>query len=663
MKAPTRLILLTFLALAATPWAAVAPAQQPGSASLQLGPAPTFPRDLAGLEIPERAAAGLPAQELDVQAFAVDPSGREASRLFYLTYYQNAAAPAHGWTGNRASCSAGTTSAAFKDAVLLRINYFRAMAGVPAQVTFSDTYSAKAQQAALMMSVNNQLSHSPPATWTCYTAEGAEAAGKSNLYLGVYGWDAISGYMRDPGSGNGAAGHRRWILYPQTQNMGTGDIPPDGGRASNALWVFDSHMWEARPPVRDTFVAWPPPGYVPYQVVFARWSFSYPSADFSQASVTMTQDGQAVPVVQEAVANGYGENTIVWIPNGMSNGQYWPQPAQDTPYRVTINNVAIGGSPRSFTYDVVVIDPAQATPPPARSDLTGDLKSDVLWRHATQGDVWLWPMNGGQHTAEAFVRTVGDTNWEIRGLGDQTGDGKGDILWRNKVTGQIYLWRMNGATPVSETYVGTVSTAFDVVGTGDFNADGTSDILWRHTTLGDIWIWLMSGATRLGETYIDRVDPGYVVKGVADLDANRKADIVWQHAAQGDVWVWLMNGPVRSTVAYVSTVSELGYRIVSVADFTGDGKADLLWHHDTRGEVWLWTMEGTSNTGRLYVDTVPDVGYRVVGTGDYNGDGKADIMWHHSTAGDVWVWLMNGAVKQAEHYVGTVADTGYHIIK
>ena len=68
-------------------------------------------------------------------------------------------------------------------------------------------------------------------------------------------------------------------------------------------------------------------------------------------------------------------------------------------------------------------------------DFTGDQKSDILWRHATQGDVWLWPMDGAARTAETFVRTVADTNWEIRGLADQNGDGTADLLWRNKVDG------------------------------------------------------------------------------------------------------------------------------------------------------------------------------------------------------------------------------------
>ena len=170
----------------------------------------------------------------------------------------------------------GTTSSAFRDAVALRVNYYRAMAGVPAVIVFSDEFNRKSQQAALMMSANNQFNHAPPVTWKFYTAEGAEAAGKSNLTLGSTGPLAISSLMSDGNANNTAVGHRRWILYPQTQIMGTGNIPATGGfKATAALWIFDSNFARARPDTRDGFVAWPPPGFVPYQVVFPRWSFTF----------------------------------------------------------------------------------------------------------------------------------------------------------------------------------------------------------------------------------------------------------------------------------------------------------------------------------------------------------------------------------------------------
>jgi hypothetical protein len=57
------------------------------------------------------------------------------------------------------------------------------------------------------------------------------------------------------------------------------------------------------------------------------------------------------------VVDGYGENTIVWIPMGLSDGAIWPKPQADTAYTVAIQNVGIGGQSRNFVYDVIVFDP------------------------------------------------------------------------------------------------------------------------------------------------------------------------------------------------------------------------------------------------------------------------------------------------------------------
>jgi len=292
-----------------------------------------------------------------------------------------------------------------------------------------------------------------------------------------------------------------------------------------------------------------------------------------------------------------------------------------------------------------------------------DGRRDVLWHHSTRGEVWVWPMDGAARTAETYVRTVADTNWEIRGLGDRTSDGKADILWRHKITGEIYLWPMDGSAPLAETYVATVDPSYDVVGTGDFDGDGKSDILWRHVTTGEVWIWLMDGATALSRVYVGTVDPAYVIKGVGDLDGDGKADIVWHHATAGEVWVWLMDGTTRLSATWVATVSDVGYQIAGVADYDGDGKTDILWHHATRGAVWMWRMDGTTRSAETWVATVPETEYRPVGTGDYNGDGKADILWHHATRGEVWVWLMDGTTCLSETWVATVPELGYQIVR
>lgn len=291
-------------------------------------------------------------------SFTVNPQDRGESLSFYQSQYLMASNPPINWTGAHASCNPGTTGGDFRSAILRRINYFRAMAGVPDNIVFSPSSTEKAQAAALMMSVNRALSHTPPSSWLCYSDLGASGAGSANLYLGAYNWNAITGYIQDPGTGNYAVGHRRWILYPQTQEMGTGDIPPVSGYPSaNALVVFDSHLWEQRPVTRDEFVAWPPPGYVPYPVVFGRWSFSYANANFNSATVSMTSGGINIPVSQSPVVNGYGENTLVWIPAGMTHQSLWPKPSSDTLYTVNIQNVMMDNVARSFTYDVIIFDP------------------------------------------------------------------------------------------------------------------------------------------------------------------------------------------------------------------------------------------------------------------------------------------------------------------
>ncbi len=283
----------------------------------------------------------------------VDPE-RVASLNLYLQQYLAYTGTPIGWTGNYASCSKGDTNQQFRAAVLARINYFRTLAGLPS-VTLEDEYNQKAQAAALMMSVNGKLSHSPTSDWVCYSSDGKEAAGSSNLALGIMGWNAITAYVLE----GGFVGHRRWILYPQTQKMGTGDIPSGSGHpAANALWVFDlDNMWGPRPATRDEFVAWPPPTYVPYQVVNNHWSLSYPDADFSSATVTMTSGSTNLPVTLEPVVTGYGENTLAWITTGLGSTGGWPKPSTDATYTVNVRQVIVGGVSRDFAYSVIVFDP------------------------------------------------------------------------------------------------------------------------------------------------------------------------------------------------------------------------------------------------------------------------------------------------------------------
>ncbi len=264
---------------------------------------------------------------------------------YYNKYLPSAMSDSElGWTGDTATCKAGTISVLAQNRTLSRINYFRELVGLSGISSFADSLNAKCQQASLMMNVNNQLNHYPPTTWKCYTDSGHTAAANSNLDLGSHSSNAVSDWMDDFGSTNTSAGHRRWIIYSRTQ-------PPYGAGStirSSALWMVASPGGAS--PVN--YVAYPSGGYFPAPLVPTsnRWSFGKDGADFTNATVQMTDSsGASVSLTQETLANGYGDNTVVWKPSGIITNSSF-----DLPYTVNVNNVLVGGVSSNYTYTVII---------------------------------------------------------------------------------------------------------------------------------------------------------------------------------------------------------------------------------------------------------------------------------------------------------------------
>ncbi|MEZ5226491.1 MAG: CAP domain-containing protein [Acidimicrobiales bacterium] len=265
--------------------------------------------------------------------------------------------PAIEWTGDRATCNAGTTSQAYRTAVVERINYFRAMAGVPVGVVENANWSAQAQQAAVSMSATGRLSHNPDSSFACFNSTVKASAGASNLYLGRTGPAGI-GYVQDPGASNVSTGHRSWIFHSTLQEVGVGDLPSSSTNYSaNTLQVIDANRaFASEPTLRegDGFVAWPVRGYNPGALVFDRWSFTLRGATFESANVTVSRGGQ--PLSSTEVHRSDPSQciapfpNIVWEPQGVDKN-----PATDVVYTVTVSNVTVGAQQRTYTYDVIVL--------------------------------------------------------------------------------------------------------------------------------------------------------------------------------------------------------------------------------------------------------------------------------------------------------------------
>lgn len=300
----------------------------------------------AGSVMPARSVAQ------PVRPSAINVNDRAAVLASYDAEF-NRIEPSIGWTGDVSKCDGGTTSAEYQQSILQRVNWHRAMAGV-AEVTYRSDLNAQQQAGALISAAEGKLSHTPAQSAKCWTQTGYNATSSSNLYLGVVGVRAMTGYVEDPGSNNAAAGHRWWVVHPMLKTITTGDTKEGNGSfGANALHVFDTASTPVQQP-RDGFVAWPPPGYVPDDVVFPRWSvmvYGYsgvPTPDFTNATVTVTGPAGPLTVTYEEKSSG----RIVFIPSGFQNAPL--QVTSDQTYSVSVTGVT-GGAVSSYSYVVKVV--------------------------------------------------------------------------------------------------------------------------------------------------------------------------------------------------------------------------------------------------------------------------------------------------------------------
>ena len=245
------------------------------------------------------------------------------------------------WSGDVASCNAGDLSANARANALRVVNLYRFLAGLPA-VTTDPAFDAGDQACALMMRANNDLSHTPPSTWTCFTQQGADAAGSSNI-SGGQAVSSVDSYMIDDGNET-TLGHRRWVLSNSLGPIGIG-----GTDKASCM-----HTLNGTGKAGKAWMSWPAPGTIPLQALNASrgrsvditgWSIQSEKIDLSKAVVTVTMDGAMQPVTVTQLLANYGTKyAIDFIPQG------WKTQAGKT------YSVAVSGVTPAITYDVQIVD-------------------------------------------------------------------------------------------------------------------------------------------------------------------------------------------------------------------------------------------------------------------------------------------------------------------
>ncbi|MDR1799612.1 MAG: FG-GAP-like repeat-containing protein [Bifidobacteriaceae bacterium] len=319
----------------------------------------------------------------------IDTTSKAAVRDAYVDYLPTQSVDM-GWTGSVNTCTPGTVSAEAQAATFKALNYFRAMAGLPSQVTENTTASAIAQRTALMFLANGGLNHYPPTAWLCWTNNGAFVASRSNIAWGSgqaglgAGAQAISAYVSDGGN-ESTVGHRRWILSPGQLTMGSGSTSNTNalvwgnGQGACGDSACTATSWNASesPTFTNTYsqswsspqlVAWPAAGYFPYQLATSAfhgqiaWSLQTGSdtIGFAGVSVSVTKNGVALPITVKAAnaprSGGYGDQAaLIWQPTAAITA---PAAGQVDTYHVSVTGIT---GHADLSYDVKLFNPLEAT--------------------------------------------------------------------------------------------------------------------------------------------------------------------------------------------------------------------------------------------------------------------------------------------------------------
>ena len=345
--------------------------------------------------------------ESATSGFTVDTQSRNDVISFWNSVYSESEGYENrlAWTGSIDNNEPGSTSAAFKNDVERRINYYRAMAGMDASIRIrssSETLSGgsgptapagttkqdAAQAAAFMLSqntaeflegggVSNPIDthnpHNPPESWIADDNTARNGAYYSNVAIGHYGPGAIDAYISEDAQGAGGAensvvGHRRYIFHSRLQEVATGDVRPTNNNyfPANALYVFGDWLSPSSSP---EFVSWPNSGFIPEDITPRLWSLSYPGADFSNATIDMQVSGgeTIATIITSQDALYYADNTIVWKATDASaipSAEY-----EDVTIQVTVSNISINGNATSYNYSATIINPRRLTDSPT---LTGN---------------------------------------------------------------------------------------------------------------------------------------------------------------------------------------------------------------------------------------------------------------------------------------------------
>lgn len=139
--------------------------------------------------------------------------------------------------------------------------------------------------------------------------------------------------------------------------------------------------------------------------------------------------------------NGDAEADLVWENSATGEIYFWfMAPAAGDAGFAGSGGTFSGGYLRDAQQNIVSVGQTTRRVVGA-ADMDRDGEVDLVWQDSATNEVGVWLVRRGTKTTELLLRpqTVAP-GWHVRLVGDYNGDGWPDLLWQHATTGELYAW-------------------------------------------------------------------------------------------------------------------------------------------------------------------------------------------------------------------------------
>lgn len=363
------------------------------------------------------------------------------------------------------ACERGELNDTQRNIILNEVNKLRAIHKL-APVTYRKEDEYQTQQGALMCTANNDINHTPPSSWYCYTSDGYSGTENSNLYikwLTGNNWpssrSAIVSWMID--SYTSSLGHRQAIINPFVKNISFGRV--DGKPKVTTQWNASAMALQYRSGYNSQidvdYIACPYENYPP-EMFQNDWLLNFSAfydknnwynnqnVDPSNVTIEVSVDGsgQQMNVTDIQFDNqGWGSvmNNLKWKVSGLQ---------EEVRYNVSITNLMVNGVAKNYSYWFKLTDQGSSAEPPSAPTLSMpdnnadevEAPVDFKWNASVGAETYYLQISKSSSFSSDMVyedEEMTGTSYELATLEENT-----TYYWRVSATNE------NGTSDWSDTW-------------------------------------------------------------------------------------------------------------------------------------------------------------------------------------------------------------------